>query len=456
MRLLRPEPIAALLACAIVLLNIDAPLVEDGLFWWVPQAMLAAERGPLWVLDALPAAARPQAELPPQWRGGLPDYAHPPLWFWYMGAWIRLLGPHAFAVHVAALPLAALMGWGLAALGRSVGGEPGARAAVVLPLLPPVAANLLRADTDLPLMALTPWALWAILNRREGLFALTAGLATGCKEPGILLAAPALFANLLDRRFGWGWLWPPMVLAAWAGVHHAETGWALAGSERLPESFGGWLRDIGSVIRIVVLSQGRWIALPLALWGLSRRPADRGVWVLAVHTLTQIFFFGTLNFLGGLEREDDHTHVRYLIPAMLGGGVLALSRSPIAAAPLAVLSLLHLHAPSPDGPEGSIYGLDVARAARAAAPKVAALDPPVWVGSYMWTQYTRPYAGVVDVPIDGLRRYEYGTDPAEVSGWVVASCEGEPLGRLQELPLELVETVQVNEAWVRLYRVGSR
>lgn len=456
MRFPRPELLASVLASAIVLLNLDAPLVEDGLFWWVPKAMLAAERGPLWVMNHLPEAARPMAELPPQWQAGLPDYGHPPLWFWYMGLWIKLLGPHPLAVHIGALPLAALMGWGLVALGRAAGGEHGARAAIVLPLLPPVAANLLRADTDLPLMALTPWALWAILNRREGLFALTAALATGCKEPAVLLAGPALLANLIDRRPGYGWLWPPMVLAAWAGLHHAETGWYLAGSERLPETFGGWLHDLGSVTRIVALSQGRWIALPLAAWGLTRRPVDRAVLILGAHTLIQILFFGTLNFLGGIDRIDAHTHVRYLIPAMLGGGSLALALSPVAAIPVGILSFMHLHSASADGPEASLYGLDVARAARLAAPRVAALSRPVWVGSYMWTQYTRPYAGVVEVPIDGLSLYAYGTDPATVSGWVVESCEGEPLGRLQELPLELEETLWVQEAWVRLYRVGLR
>ncbi|MBK9370211.1 MAG: hypothetical protein IPN01_28615 [Deltaproteobacteria bacterium] len=70
-----------------VLWGLDVPLVEDGLFWWVPQGLLAAETGPQWVLDRLAQATRPHAALPPQWAGnGLPDYGHPPLWFLVDGA----------------------------------------------------------------------------------------------------------------------------------------------------------------------------------------------------------------------------------------------------------------------------------------------------------------------------------------------------------------------------------
>ena len=34
---------AVLVALGVVLWGLDLPLVEDGLFWWVPQGLLAAE-----------------------------------------------------------------------------------------------------------------------------------------------------------------------------------------------------------------------------------------------------------------------------------------------------------------------------------------------------------------------------------------------------------------------------
>jgi hypothetical protein len=450
-----PALLASLVGVLVVLLNLDAPLVEDGLFWWAPKAMAVAEFGPSLVLDQLPSATRPEAALPPQWQGGLPDYAHPPGWYWLLALFLKLPVKTHVAVHLAALPCAVGLGWGMAALLRRMAGPQVAWAAALVPLLPPVAAQLLRCDTDLPLMALTPWALVFVLDRRDAGFALVAGLATFCKEPGILLAAPALGACVLDRRKGWGWAVPPLVLGAWALLHYSQTGWALAGSERLPEDLGGWLGDLGSVLWIVLGEQWRWLAVPVAAWGIWRlTPRRRPLAIVALHVLIQLGFFGTLNFLGGLDRLDHHTHVRYLIPGLLGWVALLLAATPWTALPLVLTSLFFLHRPSPWGPESSLYGLDVARAVRLAAPALNR-DEPVWVGSYAWTQLTRPYAGVVEQPMDQLELFAFETDPAQVSGFVVEVCEGEPLGRLQELPLQELERFEVRHAWVALHVVPA-
>ncbi|MCP4805339.1 MAG: glycosyltransferase family 39 protein [Proteobacteria bacterium] len=440
-----PGLLAALVGVAFVLWNLDAPLIEDGLFWWVPKALRLTETGPSLVIDVLPEAARPGFTLPPQWEGGLPDYAHPPLWYMYLAIFLLLPVKTHVAVHLAALPIAVLFGTGMAALLRRLGGPQAAWAAAAFVLIPPVAAQLLRPDTDLPLMALTPWALVFILDRRDGMFALVAGVATACKEPGILLAAPAVIACLVDRRKGWGWLAPPLVLAGWAGLHYAATGWGLASSERLPDSFLGWLSDLGTVAWIVLGEQGRWLVIPAAIWGLTKAPRRRGLLIVLAHVVVQIGFFGTLNFLGGLDRLDAHTHVRYLIPGMLGALALAVALFPLNAVAVAILGVIFLHRPSPHGPESSLYGLDVARAVRDAE-----IPADAWVGSYAWTQLTRPYAGVVDTPRDDLRVYRFGTDPAEIDGPIVEVCEGEPLGRLQELQLDEVARFEVHHAWVRV------
>jgi hypothetical protein len=444
--------LAALVATLVVLFNLDAPLVEDGLFWWVPKALWMSENGFAVVLDQLPAAADPDGPLPPQWEGGLPDYAHPPLWYAWMALFLKLPLKVHHAVHLAALPMAAAFGWGCAALLRRVGGDRAAWTAMALPLVPPIAAQLLRADTDLPLLAATPWCLVFILDRRDAPFAVLAALATWCKEPGILLAAPALVACLLDRRRGWGWLAPPAALAAWAGVHYAAAGWGLAGTERLPETVGHWLSDVGTVLWIVVGEQWRFLLLPLVVFGLWKwTPRRRALALLGVHTAVQLLFFGTLNFLGGIDRLDAYTHVRYLLPGLVGWLVMVLSVAPPAAAVLAVVSVFFLHRPSVHGPESSLYGLDVARAVR--DTELPLDQGPVWVGSYAWTQLTRPYAGVVDQPVEGLHVYGHDTDPAEVAGYVIEACEGEPLGRIQERSLKEVSRTEVGHAWVRVLLV---
>jgi len=453
-----PALLAAAVATAIVAAGWNAPLVEDSLFWWVPKALWIAEHGPAWVLAELPAAARPDTPLPPQWQGGLPDYGHPPLWYHWVGGVLALTQgglPVHQGVHLAGWPLALLAGLGLTALLRRLGGERAAWAAPALLLLPPVATQLQRADTDLPLLGLVAWALVALLDRRDGLFVVCAALATACKEPGVLLAAPALVAAVHDRRASPAFLAPLVVLGAWAWIHHSQTGWALAGTEHLPDSPGDWLADVATVLWIALGDQGRWLVWPLVAWALWRgKPLRRrALWILGAHTATQLGFFATLNFLGGMDRIDRHTHVRYLLPGMTSAHAVALATAPLAGVPLVAASWLTGRRISPHGPEASHHGVDVGRALQRAAPE---LPRGAWVGSYAWTQLTRPYAGVVEVPRDDLQLYAFGTDPARVSGHVVHASAGEPLGRLQELTLQPVQTWSAGQAQVTLYRVASQ
>ncbi len=57
--------------------------------------------------------------------------------------------------------------------------------------------------------------------------------------------------------------------------------------------------------------------------------------------------------------------------------------------------------------------------------------------------------------MDQLELFAFETDPAQVSGFVVEVCEGEPLGRLQELPLQELERFEVRHAWVALHVVPA-
>ncbi len=443
----------ALTGVLVVLLGWTAPLTGDSLFWWVPKALLVAEHGPGLVLAGeLPTAALPGALLPPQWADGLPDYGHPPLWYGWLGLHLALFGGGLGAVHAAAIVPAAVLGWGLHGLLRRAAGPHVARAAPLIFLLPPLVAQLQSADTDLPLIALTPWALIAVLDRRDLLFAVVAALATACKEPGVLLVVPLGVAMLLDRRWTWAWLAPLATLAAWAALHHSETGWALAGSERLPESLGGWLRDLAAAGWILVGEQGRWGLLVAAAWGAWKRPPRRRpVTVLVGLGLGWWLFFGTLNFLGGLERADAHTHVRYFVPGMLALVVAALATAPRAAAWLAVCGLFFLHAPSRWGPEASLWGIDTARAVRDCAER---LPPGTAVGTYAYVQLTRPWAA--GLRVQGLSLYAYGTAPDEVGTHLLAASVGEPLGRLQELDLVAERTCERHNGGAVLYRVERR
>jgi len=452
----RPGPplaLAVALAAGWVLFGLDAPLVEDSLFWWVPKGLLAAQGGPARVLagalpDAMTAGLTPETT-PPQWRGGLPDYAHPPLWY----AWLGLfLGQSAsvHAVHLACLLPAVVAAAGFVKLGERLG-NPWAGLAVLC--LPPVVAQAWRPELDLPLLAAVPWALVALVDGRWRSFALLSALAVWCKEPGVLLAAPAVWRAARERRLRWEALAPLAALGLW-GLLHPE---GLAKPERLPADLASWLtRDLPLAFRLALVEQGRWVLLlgaPLALWGKDRSLPHQ---LLAVFALTWVVFFSVVGFSTGRSPGFVLTHVRYFVPGIAVMVLLVGSRWPWLALP----GLLWMHDRSPYGPEGSLWGIDVGRAEVAAAPwiEAAARQGVVWVGSYQAAGLTQPWAGRTPRPVLGFRVYSADTRPAALAlgSTVLIADYGEPAGRLERgLSLEPVERWTVGEASVVAYTVAA-
>ncbi|MFH1469648.1 MAG: hypothetical protein ABIO70_35005 [Pseudomonadota bacterium] len=496
---LRPPPRPAVVAllvgalpAAFLLAHLGLPLVEDSLFWWVPRALWLTEHGPAWVAAGdLPRACLTGGALPPQWSGGLPDYGHPPLWFHYLAGWLALLGPYAWALRLACLPPAALLGWSAVALARRIGGPAASPLALLVLAAPPVLAQVLRPDTDLPLLALSLTALVALADGRPWRFALLAALAAWIKEPAVLLTVPAAVLGLRDRRMLAAAAAGPAALALWVTIHRAATGWALAGAERLPPSLGAWLGDLAAVLHLTFAATGRWIAPLLLLAGLAAaraRPtmppsppghatARRTALILAVFAAAQIAVFSVLNFLGGRDVAQGYTHVRYLLPGAaaallllggLGGRALLRALPVLGAHPLRAWALLGLltvavalpgsHRLHPRGPEATLFGRDQALAWVQAAAALPALRPPegsIWVESHVYTALTQPWAGLVPDALEGLRPSSPDLLPDELHpGDLLVHCSyGEPLGRLGELSLDPVVRFDVHQAWVRVDRV---
>lgn len=393
-----------------------APALEDDRFWWIPQAHRAAEVGPVWIpagplpaslwsrpsgqlgpdaltspLPPVPPSVPPASVLPPQWQNGLPDYGHPPLFFWYLGAWISCLGPGMATVHgaLATLMAAALLGGVqlfrtlLALAGHrdgvesTSGGLPGISdwsglwwmaGGMAFVLASPVVAQLARADLDLGLLAVVPWALQAAITRRFFRFALLGALATAVKEPGILLAPvvlPFILQGPIAQRITAlaAGLAPALSLGLWALVHRSLTGTGLASPEHLPANGTEAVLGILAVGRFVLLEQGRWLLLPLACLPLARalggeggplrlrRTRHRGAsasskadgppeelsengrwsrWLpsiprslrlaclsLGLYLLVQIGFFGVVSFLAADPNRSGGAHWRYVLPAFV-------------------------------------------------------------------------------------------------------------------------------------------
>ena len=448
-----PVAVAAVAAMAWVLWGLDVPLVEDSLFWWVPKGLLVAESGPARVLAGdLPAVLHqgltPQTT-PPQWAGGLPDYAHPTLWYTWLGLFL-LAAPTVEATHLACLVPAVAAAVGLVRLGERLGSGWAGLAAL---LLPPVFAQGWRPELDLPLLATVPWALVALIDGAWPRFALLGTLAVACKEPGVLLAAPACWRAFRERRWRWMALVPLGALLLW-GLVHPE---GLARPETLPTAAWAWLsRDLPLALRLVFIEQGRFLLLLLAplLW---RRWRDLPQQIVGVFGLTWVLFFSVVGFSTGDSPGFVLTHVRYFVPGMAALAVLlASARAPLFL--LALPGLLWAHARSPYGPEASLWGIDVARAEALAAPAVrkSAAVGEVWVGSFQAAGLTQPWAGRVDRPVQGFRVYGAGTLPSALSveSAVFVADYGEPAGRL-ERGLTWTELTRwtVHEAHVVAYRV---
>jgi hypothetical protein len=426
----RLEGLGALLAAGIVLMWLSAPIVEDSLFWWVPKGLLAAEQGPSLVLaHTLPvevSAGLSPDTTPPQWAAGLPDYAHPPLWYWWLGAWMWAFGASVQTVHLACLPIAAAIGAGLVALARRLD----APLAGLAPLaLPPLVAQLLRPELDLPLLASVVWALVALLDGRWLGFAVLGGLATWTKEPGVLLCVPAVLRVGTTRElralpFA---LVPLLALGAWGLAHGG-----LASAERLPETFGVWLReDVPAALRLVVWEQGRWLlvlGLAATLWRMPRRLVGPTLWLVGL-VAVWVVFFSVVGFRLQPHNPEPLTHVRYFVPGVALFTLLAAVRWPW----LAVVGLLFLHSRSPFGPEASLFGVDAGRAEAASAHWIRAQvddGKTVWVGSYHMAALSQTWAGHGTEGAAGVRMYSAETDPSDLSpgDLVVLAAYGEPAG----------------------------
>lgn len=412
-----------------------APLVEDALFWFVPTAIQQAESGPVFAAQgALPAAvAPPGAAIPPQWGSGLPDYAHPPIWYWWLGAFLRQAATLDMVRMACVLPAIAV-GVGFVALGDT---HRRPLAGLMVWTIPGVLAQILRPELDLPLLACVPWALVALKRRCWHTFGLVAALATWLKEPGVLLFVPGFVEAVRRREARWQVLMPLAALAAWAGIHNG-----LAPVLQRPTSWGQIGDNLLGVGRFLTFDQGR-VVLLVGAAALLAAPVELSL-VLAFS-----LFFAYVRYYATSGNQDAYTHIRYLLPAV---AVYVVAASARLRPPLALAQLFWLHRIHVNGPEGSMAGVDAAYADRAALESLP-VDAEPWVGTYLAAGVGRTWTGYPDKPI---RVYSFETTPGELSygDLLVVSAYGEPATRLERaLRVESVSTWHVGEVETRIVRV---
>ncbi len=427
--------LGALIPVLWILGHWDAPLVEDALFWFVPTAIQQAEFGPVLAahgplpLDVIGHGA----PIPPQWASGLPDYGHPPLWYWWLGAFLRF-GCTLGSVRAACLLPAAAIGVGFVALADT---HRRPLAGLAVWTIPGVLAQLLRPELDLPLLACVPLALEALNRGAWTRFAVCAALATWIKEPGVLLVVPGLAQALRRREAPVPVLAPVGALAVWAAVHGG-----LAPVVQSPASWTELGDNLLGTGRFLAVDQGRMLLL-LGAGGLLVAPAELSF------VLASCIFFAFVRYYANDGTLDAYTHVRYLLPAVAVFVVTTAARMPV---PLALAQLLWLHRVHLNGPEASMAGIDSAYADRAALESLPSQATP-WVGSYLAAGVGRTWTGYPDIPV---RSYDFSTTPVSLAegALLIESAYGEPATRLERgLIVEPVSTLTVGDVHARVVRV---
>jgi hypothetical protein len=414
----------------------SAPLVEDALFWFVPTAIEESRSGLVLAVEGpLPEAVTVAgAPMPHQWKDGLPDTAHPPLWFWWMALFLKA-GITLNAIRAACVLPAALAGLGFVALAEANGR---AWAGLTVWAIPSVLAQLLRPELDLPLLACIPWALVALRWNTWTAFAAIAVVATWCKEPGVLLVVPALVEGARRRNLPVQALAPLAAIAAWSLLHGG-----LAAATQTPTSPSQFGANLLGIVQFVVFDQGR-VLLLLGGAGLLAAPVEASL------IATFCLFFASVRYDATAGTEDAFTHLRYLSPAVAIYVVVTAARLDY---PVAIVQLYWLHRMHAHGPEGSMAGVDSAYADRAALQSVRPGEV-AWAGSYTAAGVGRAWTGYPATP--GLKAYDFHTTPAQLAtgDLLIASTYGEPSRRLERgLKLQVVSTWSVGDAQTRVLRV---
>ena len=201
-------------------------------------------------------------------------------------AW-RFAGYSPLVTRITMVAFAAGTLVALYTLGRTLAGrETALWACVLLGLSPLFFAQSTLALLDLPAAFTTTVAVWALVRRRMGWFALSASLAVLTKETAVVIVPVAILAVWRFRRTPgkatWLWLAAPVAtLSAWALYYHHVTGYWTGGAAYLQYNLYSTLEpgriSVSLLRRLyqVFIAGFNWLLLAVALLGYRRLKAAR-------------------------------------------------------------------------------------------------------------------------------------------------------------------------------------
>lgn len=210
---------------------------------------------------------------------------HTPLIPVYLALAWRLLGFSPLITRLAMAAFAAATLVALYVLGRAVAShEATLWAGILLAVSPLFFAQSTLAFLDLPAAFTTTMAVWALLRRRLGWFALAASVAVLTKETAIVIVPVAIvFVWRTRKRMDkstWIWLATPVAtLAAWAVYYHHQTGFWTGNPEYLQYNLYSTLGPVRIATSFarrlyqVFIAGFNWLLVGAALFGFRRMKA---------------------------------------------------------------------------------------------------------------------------------------------------------------------------------------
>jgi 4-amino-4-deoxy-L-arabinose transferase-like glycosyltransferase len=210
---------------------------------------------------------------------------HTPLIPVYLALTWRLLGFSPLITRLAMAAFAAATLVALYMVGRAVASREAALwACILLAVSPLFFAQTTLAFLDLPAAFTTTIAVWALLRRRLGWFALAASIAVLTKETAIVIVPVAIIFLWRFRKHAasstWIWLATPVAtLAAWTVYYHHQTGFWTGNPEYLQYNLYSTLGPVRIATSFarrlyqVFIAGFNWLLVGAALLGFRRMKA---------------------------------------------------------------------------------------------------------------------------------------------------------------------------------------
>jgi len=332
----------------------------------------------------------------PIWSVAEPDYGHPPLVFWMLGAVFRLWESH-IAANLLAISFGAAAVYYTYMLAEKLGKGSGIHASILLALVPLFFAQSGIINTDIAATALSLAVFYYAYSGRKLSYIISSCMLVLSKETGLFAVIAALFIMKQKRLIAY----PVSTLFAWLIFYKISTGNFFYPNHAASLAFTGFLFRL-NMLWMQIFQDYVWILFLIALWYGSQ---DRKFLPLLIMSAMYILFFSF--YTQSLQR-----HILPVLPLLMIYCATAITRHKykwVITIIFAVLFASSWHA-NPGYACGCELETDMSYVDMLHSHKEAALFLENQTGTIMtaWPmvqELTNPVLGYVDFPLDAVSPY---------------------------------------------------